>query len=116
MILLKFQHGAHLWEELSFYCVRFASKLTVLRLSKVFTFLPECTVPWLKNHYSRDIHEIDPQCDHVISCDIEFDLQRELATRRYRGSRRCQTEARYHTIALLINLMNISAVMIFWPG
>ena len=44
MVLLKFQHKEHLWEELSFYCVQFASKLTVLRLSKVFTFLPECTV------------------------------------------------------------------------
>ena len=28
-----------------------------------------------------NIHEIDPQCDHVISCDIDFDLQCELATR-----------------------------------
>ena len=35
-----------------------------------------------KNRYSRDIHEIDPQCDHEISCDIDFDLQHELATRR----------------------------------
>ena len=24
-----------------------------------------------KNRYSRDIHEIDPQCDHVISCNID---------------------------------------------
>ena len=38
-----------------------------------------------KNLYSRDIHEIDPQCDHVISCNIDFDLQRELVTRRYHG-------------------------------
>ena len=36
MVLLKFQHKEHLWEELSFCCVQFASKLTVLRLSKVF--------------------------------------------------------------------------------
>ena len=38
-----------------------------------------------KNRYSRDIHEIDPQCDHVISCDIDFDLQSELATRSAAG-------------------------------
>ena len=35
LVLLRFQHKEHLWE-VSFYCVRFASKLTVLRLSKVF--------------------------------------------------------------------------------
>ena len=50
-----------------------------------------------KNRYSRDIHEVDPQCDHVISRDIDFDLQRELATRSYRES--CRTEARYRTIS-----------------
>ena len=57
--------------------------------------------PGQKNRYSRDIHEIDPQCDHVISRDIDFDLQRELATRSYREleSRRCRTEARYRTIS-----------------
>ena len=27
---------------------------------------------------SRDIHEVDPQCDHVISCGIDFNLQRSL--------------------------------------
>ena len=52
-----------------------------------------------KNRYRREIHEIDLQCDHVISCDIDFDLQRELATRSCRGSRRCRTEARYRTIS-----------------
>ena len=25
-----------------------------------------------ENCYSRDIHEIDPQSDHVITCDIDF--------------------------------------------
>ena len=55
--------------------------------------------PGQKNRYSRDIHEIDPQCDHVISRDIDFDLQPELATRSYRESRRCRTEARYRTIS-----------------
>ena len=38
--------------------------------------------PGQKNRYSRDIHKIDPQFDHVIWCDVDFDLQRELATRR----------------------------------
>ena len=56
--------------------------------------------PGQKNRYSRDIHEIDLQCDHEISCDIDFDLQRELATRRYCELRRCQTAARYHMIKL----------------
>ena len=55
--------------------------------------------PGQKNRYSRDIHEIDRQCDHLISCDIDFDLQRELATRRGRESRRCRSEARYRTIS-----------------
>ena len=55
--------------------------------------------PGQKNRYSRDIHEIDPQCDHVISCNIDFDLQCELATRRYREPRRCRTEARLRTIS-----------------
>ena len=57
--------------------------------------------PGQKNRHSRDIHEIDPLCDHVISCDIDFDLQRAFAMRRYRGSRRCRTEVsevRYRTI------------------
>ena len=54
---------------------------------------------WPKNRYSRDIHEIDPQCDHMISRDIDFDLQRVLATRSYREPRRCRTEARYCTIS-----------------
>ena len=55
--------------------------------------------PGQKNRYSRDIHEIDRQYDHEISCDIDLDLQLELATRRYRESRPCQTEARYRTIS-----------------
>ena len=52
-------------------------------------------LPWPKSRfmYSRDIHEIDPQCDHVISCDIHFDLHREVAMRRYHEWRRCLTEA-----------------------
>ena len=59
----------------------------------------DCTTLAKKNRYSRDIHEIDLQCDHLISCDIDFDLQRELATRRGRESRRCRAEARYRTIS-----------------
>ena len=69
--------------------------------------------PGQKNRYSRDIHEIDLQCDHVISCDIYFDSATRARDAQCRGSRRCRTEPRYHTIALLINLMNISAVTIF---
>ena len=41
--------------------------------------------PGQKNRYSRDIHEIDPHCNHVISCEIDFNLQRELATRKAAG-------------------------------
>ena len=72
--------------------------------------------PGQKNRYSREIHEVDLQFDHVISCDIElrFDIN---ATRGSCASRvALQIEvnvARYHMIALQINLMNISAVTIF---
>ena len=33
--------------------------------------------PGQKNRYSREIHEVDLQFDHVISCDIElrFDIE-----------------------------------------
>ena len=66
---------------------------------KSFNDMHNDILPWPKNRYSRDIHKIDPQCDHVISRDIDFDLQRELATRSYRESRRCRTEAQYRTIS-----------------
>ena len=73
-------------------------------------------LPWpKKNRYSRDIHEIDPQCDHEISCDIDFDLQRELVTRRAAGRVDVEPKldiARFHMIEMLINLMNFSAVTI----
>ena len=86
-------------------------KTTLLKFMKSLRFYAG-----QKNRYSRDIHEIDPQCDLVISCDIDFDLQRELATRSYRGSRRCRTEARYiaryHMNGLWMNLMNFQAVTI----
>ena len=80
--------------------------------------------PGQKNRYSRDIHEIDPQCDHVIYRDIDFNLQRDLAiaTRRYIDTAsRVDVEpklgiARYHMIRLSINLMNFSAVTIFLAG
>ena len=75
------------------------------------------------NRYSREIHEVDLQFDPVISCDIElrFDID---ATRGSCASRACvatctrklQIEvdvARYHMIALHINLMSILAVTIF---
>ena len=75
--------------------------------------------PGQKNRYSRHIHEIDPQCDHVISRDIDVDLQREFATRvRAATASRVAVEpkldiARYHMIGPSINLMNFSAVTIF---
>ena len=61
-------------------------------------------LPWPKKSLQPRIHEIDPQCDHVISCDINFDLQRELATHSCHRCRshRCWTErseARYRTIS-----------------
>ena len=69
-----------------------------------------------KNRYSRDICEADLQVDHVVSCGIDFDLQCELTTRRYRRSHRCPTEV--DMIELQIDLLNISGVTIFffWPG
>ena len=62
-----------------------------------------CTTLAKKNRYSRDIHEIDPQCNHVISCDIDFDLQLELATRRAAGCVDVEPKldiARFHMIGL----------------
>ena len=47
--------------------------------------------PGQKNCYSRDIHEIDPQCDHLISCDIDFDLHCDSATA---SSRRAEAVSR----------------------
>ena len=57
---------------------------TILRHSTCKPYV-EKYCPGQKNRHSRDIHEIDPQCDHVISCNIDFDLQRELATRSAAG-------------------------------
>ena len=77
-------------------------------------------LPWQKNRYSRDIHEIDRQCDHVISHDIDFDLQPELATRSYRESRHCRTEARYRTISHDQTVDQLHEFLgcndFFWPG
>ena len=59
--------------------------------------------PGQKNRYSRDIHEIDPHCNHVISCEIDFNLQRELATRRAAGRVDVEPKldiARFHMIRL----------------
>ena len=76
----------------------------------------ETYYPGQKNRYSREIHEVDLQFDHVISCDIErrFDID---ATRGICASRvALQIEvdvAWFLMIALRINLMNISAVTIF---
>ena len=74
-------------------------------------------LPWPKSRYSREILEADLQFDHVISCDIElrFDID---ATRDLCASRALlQIEvdvAWYRMIALWINLMNKSAVTIFF--
>ena len=56
--------------------------------------------PGQKNRNSRDIHEIDPQCDHVISCDIDFDLSRDLRRADSTAGRvDGRTEAQYRTIS-----------------
>ena len=59
--------------------------------------------PGQKNCYSRDIHEIDRQCDHLISCDI--DLICNASSRRTEAASRVDVEAkldiaRYHMIEL----------------
>ena len=73
-----------------------------------------------KNRHSREIHEVDLQFDHVISCDIElrFDVD---ATCGIQVSAHCEHAlqievdvAWYQMIALRIDLMNISAVTIFF--
>ena len=87
---------------------------------------PRNNYPGQRHRYSRDIHEVDLQFDHVMLCDNDFDLQREPVTRKkepvtrkHRGSHRCPSAAniaRYHTIELQINLTKISAVTIFDQG
>ena len=62
-----------------------------------------------KNRYSRDIHEIDPPCNHVKSCDIDFGLRRVFATRSLTSRVDVEPKldiAQYHMIKLQINLMN----------
>ena len=73
-----------------------------------------------KNRYSQEIHEVDRQFDHVISCDIELwfgrhrrDLCVYVSARRELALQIKVDVAWYHMIALRINLMNISAVTIF---
>ena len=56
-----------------------------MALHSTFRHCSQIILPWPKNRYSQDIHEIDPQGDHVKSCDIDFDLKRELATRSAAG-------------------------------
>ena len=70
-----------------------------------------------KSGYSRNIHEIDPLCNHVKSCDIDFDLRHEFATRRLAS--RVDVEPKLdivqdHMIKLQINLMNFSTVNNFF--
>ena len=44
-------------------------------------------LPWQKkNRYSQEIHEVDPQFDHVISCDIKLRFDIDAS----RGSVRCE--------------------------
>ena len=84
-----------------------------------YTSSPLLYYPGQKNRYSREIHEVDRRSDHVISCDIKLRFDSDLATRLAVAARRelaLQIEvdvARYHMIALRINLMNISAVPFF---
>ena len=76
--------------------------------------------PGQKNRYSRDIHEIDPQCDHVISGDIDINLQRELATRRAAGRVDVELKldiARFHMIGLSDQPHEfLGCNDFFWPG
>ena len=79
-------------------------------------FFDICSVdllPWPKNRYSRDIHEVDRQSDRVISSGIElrFDIDGKFARREFALQIEVDV-ARYPMIALRINLMNISAVTI----
>ena len=72
--------------------------------------------PGQKNRYSREIHEVDLQFDHVISCDIErrFDIDATCGICASRVVLQIEVDvAWFLTIALRINLMNISAVTIF---
>ena len=56
--------------------------------------------PGQKNRCSRDIHEIDPQCNHVISGNIDFDLQHD-SQRAGRVDVEPKLDiARYHLIGL----------------
>ena len=64
-----------------------------------------------KNCYSRDIHEVDLQFDHVILYDIDFGLPSTWSAVSARKELADQSHCR--KIALQINLMNISAVKIF---
>ena len=62
-----------------------------------------CTNLAKKNRYGRDIHEIDQQCGHATSDDINFDLQRDSLRADTAGSTRDDVEpkldiARYHMI------------------
>ena len=64
-----------------------------------------CTNLAKKNRYGRDIHEIDQQCGHSLSGDINFDLQRDSQRADTAGSTRDDVEpkldiARYHMIGL----------------
>ena len=66
--------------------------------------LKNTTLAKKKNRCSPDIHEIDPQCDHVISCNIDFNIC-NASSRRTDTMGRVDVEpkldiTRYHMIEL----------------
>ena len=77
---------------------------------------PSKYYPGQKNRYSREIHVVDRQSDHVISSDIglrfDIDTTRGICASRARVADRGRCRERYHMIALRIILMNISAVSV----
>ena len=72
--------------------------------------------PGQNDRYSREIHEVDLQFDHVIS---SFGSTLTLPTVSERHQLALQSEvdvAWYHVIVLLINIIKISAVTIIFFG
>ena len=70
--------------------------------------------PGQKNRYSRDIHEIDQQCDRVILMRhrLRSATQTPNAHKPWVASK--LDIVRYHMIELYINLIKFSAVTIFF--
>ena len=55
--------------------------------------------PGQKNRYSRDIHEIDPACNHEKIMRHQLWSATRVRDAQPRESRRCRTEARYRTMS-----------------